>query len=191
MREREAGGREGDRRPQARSARTWLWRPTLGLLVLLSALILTEGVVTVGRIVLRRNPAPIVCSGDLQMRSDKWCQLETAAKLRGTVPSSDQFQAALGAQKLSWTLDSGYPDKIINASRFTVFATCRGTGELTIKVYQGATDVHNLTLGCAGAEMPEVPVPPAYVSPGTIYPGPYVISVAVTGDVTAAEYFIQ
>jgi hypothetical protein len=173
------------------AARKWLWRPTLGLLVILSALILVEGVFTIGRLVLRKTPAPIICSGDLQERSDKWCQLETASKIQGTVPSASQFTAVLGSQKISWSLGDGYPNKIINASTFTVFATCRGTGTLTIKVYDGDTDVRNLPTNCGGPEFPEITVPPTHNPDGTVYAGPYVISVALAGAVTEAEYFIQ
>ncbi|HEY1486749.1 MAG TPA: hypothetical protein VGF84_11650, partial [Micromonosporaceae bacterium] len=106
------------------------WQPSLGLIVLLSLLILVEGVVTVGRIVLRSAPPPVACSGDLQDRGDKWCQIETAAALRNTVPSIGDFTDVLGSPTDTWVSGYGYRPRSV-AGRL-LYVACRGAGALLV-----------------------------------------------------------
>jgi hypothetical protein len=168
------------------------WRPTLGLIVILSLVILIEGVVTVGRIVLRSGPSPTdMCSLGLAMRANRWCELEYSSRATGRLPTADQFTSELGAQRYAWQLGPGQSSKIIDSSAFTIFVACIGSGRLEVKVYAGDTARYDVTFGCVDVPQTAFTVPAQRDGSGAVYPGPYVISAAPIGSLTAAEYFVR
>jgi hypothetical protein len=157
----------------------------LGLIVVLSVVILVEGAVTVSRMVSRSSVAADPCYPDLAQRTNEWCKLMRTAVRDGVLPSPAQFTAAIGVPTAAWTLGADVSARAVDPDGFTLFAACRGAGRLTVTVSRSRAPVRELTIDCDGYPQPSVFVPPA------AGPSRYVIGVAVTGDVTEAEYFVR